>query len=86
MTELINNEPMTIGKIISKSFKFIFKNILWITVFGFLIGLARLIAENSMSSIQPDDYLSLVKYGLFLFAALITITPLLVGTAESRGD
>jgi uncharacterized membrane protein YccF (DUF307 family) len=53
MSELIENDPMTVRKILSKSVSFIFKNILWITFFGFLISLSELSLKSCFCLQDP---------------------------------
>lgn len=55
MIEFINREPMTIGKILDKSFQFIFKNIVWIALVGVIVTLPETIIAIILYLNQPLD-------------------------------
>jgi len=80
MSELINKDPMTVGKILDKSVNFIFRNILWITLIGFLISLPELSFNEWMPDANPEDTFVLLKYKLILRVIRMVITPFLAGT------
>lgn len=83
MSELINKDPMTVGKILDKAVNFIFRNILWIALIGFLILLPGLLWNQWMSSEDSNNQfarLARLKYNLILQLISWVLSPLLAGT------
>lgn len=76
MSELIENDPMTVRKILSKSVSFIFKNILWIVFIGFLISLSELSFDDLFF---PSGLYEIIKYKIFEHLFGIVFNSLLAG-------
>ena len=83
MSELIDKSPMNIGKILDKSINFIFKNILWITLIGFIMSFLPLSFEMWISTAESMNQsvvsilniivgLLITSVGI-LFAGMVTI-------------
>lgn len=80
MSELTNNDPMPLGKIIDESANFIFKNILWITFIGFIISLLRLSFEWWMPSTELSSLFGILKHTLTFNLIDMILPPFLAGT------
>lgn len=87
MSEIINKDPMALGKIIDKSVKFIFNNIVWITVVGFGISLLELSLDHlrvSLEQWKPNAGESIpfeiLQYGPILILIYMILNHLLKGT------
>lgn len=80
MTEIAYKDPMTIGKILDRSIQFIFKNILWITLIGFIISFPSFAFEEWMSPLEPSNQLEMIKYKIIFYLISVLLGPILAGT------
>lgn len=78
MSEIIENGPMTVGKIFDKAVDFIFKNIVWITLIGLLVALPEFIFEEWLVPEESVPF-GMVKHKLALRLISMILSPLFGG-------
>jgi hypothetical protein len=83
----LNHDPMTVGKILDRSFNFVFKNIIWITILGFLVALPELYytilqtSEYTLGSPEsPPGTFEAAKFKLISYSISMLTAPFLTGT------